>query len=71
MFQKSWKTSLAGFMAALFTVMPEINAWVASQPVNWRQVAVAFFLAFMGYMARDANVSSEAQGGKAAETAAR
>ena len=57
--------------AAMLTIQPEITAWIAHQPVNYRQVAVAFCVALIGYFARDANVSSEAQGGKAAETAAK
>ena len=63
MFSKSWKTTAAALMAAALTIQPEIAAWVAHEPVNYRQVAVAFFVALIGYFARDKNVSSEQQAG--------
>ena len=63
MFQKSWKTTTAALAAAVLTIQPEISAWVAHQPVNYRQVAVAFCVALIGYFARDKNVSSEQQAG--------
>ena len=62
MFSRSWKTSCAGLMAAALAVYPELTAWTNNQSVNWRMVALAAGLAFVGFFARDKNVSSEQQG---------
>ena len=49
-------------MAAALAVYPELTAWTNNQSVNWRMVALAAGLAFVGFFARDKNVSSEQQG---------
>ena len=63
MFQRSWKTTAAGLVAAAGVMAPEIYAWTQGQPVNGRAFWVGFGIALLGFFARDKNVSTEAQKG--------
>jgi len=51
---KNWKTTLAGAIVAFATASPDIQAWFAGQPIDWRRVAVAGGLFALGYLAKDA-----------------
>jgi hypothetical protein len=60
---RSWKTSLAGLVAGVIAVKPELDAYLDGKPVDWRMVGIGFAVAAAGYFARDKNVSSEQQAG--------
>ena len=63
MFNKSWKTTLAGLIAAAPLLYSEVMAALAGQHINKKSVLTAVAIALMGYFARDKNVSTEQQAG--------
>jgi len=67
--QKSWKTTVAGILAALVLVAGQAQALLDDDPetvVNWNIVVGAIVTAVGLLMARDNNVTSEESGAKAA-----
>ena len=68
MFNKSWKTSLFGLLAALcIAEKPVYDTLSSGGPINWHALlsaaGAAAFVAVMGWAARDKNVSTEQQAG--------
>jgi hypothetical protein len=53
----SWKTSLAGILGILGTVIPTAVSSLNGQEVNWGQVAIQTVISVGLMLAKDANVS--------------
>ena len=63
---RSWKTTLAGIVAAITILSVEASAVLDDDPetkINWDSVAAAAGVLGIGLFARDSNVSSEQSGG--------
>lgn len=55
--KKNWRTSLAGLLGGVVFVAPQIQACVAGQPCDWKQIAVGVAFAALGLGAKDSNVT--------------
>ena len=56
----SWKTSVAGILAAIMLVMPGVQKNLEDgTPVSWMAIIGAVAMAVGGILARDADKSSE------------
>lgn len=63
---RSWKTTLAGIVAAVLILLGEAQSVLDDKPetkINWEAVATAAAVLGIGLFARDSNVSSEQSGG--------
>lgn len=62
-FTRSWKTTVAGFVYALYEGCPQIQALLNGQPIDKHALVRALCGAAIGYFAKDFNVSTEMQAG--------
>lgn len=64
---KSWKTTVSGIIAGLIIIATQVNHLLDNDPtttLSVEAVAAAIGMVFIGWNARDKNVSTEEQVGK-------
>jgi hypothetical protein len=57
---KNWKTTLAGIIGLLTQTIPQVQAALNGQPVDWHQIIFGLVIGILGVLAKDFNVNADA-----------